>query len=60
MLMRLVTASSGRDRHRPSPPEHFQLDWSALNTSDAECYPPVVNLVVAESLEESVADLSQA
>lgn len=53
-------ASPRRDRHGTGTAEDFQLDGGALDAGDAQRDPPVVDLVVAELLQQRVADLGQA
>lgn len=49
-----------RDGHGTGTAEDFQLDGGALDAGDAQRDPPVVDLVVAELLQQRVADLGQA
>lgn len=53
-------AAARRARHRTCPAQHLQLDRRALDAGDAQGDAPVVDLVVAELLEEGVGDLRQA
>lgn len=53
-------ASPRRDRHGTGTAEDFQLDGGALDAGDAQRDPSVVDLVVAELLQQRVADLGQA
>lgn len=53
-------ATAGGDRHGVGSPENLQLDRGALDAGDAQGNPAVVDLVVAELLEEGVGDLGQA
>lgn len=52
-------AAPRRAGHGARAPQHLQLDGRALDTGDAERHAPVVDLVVAELLEQRVAYLRQ-
>lgn len=46
-------------RHRAGTTKYLELDRRALHAGDAQRHSTIVNLVVAELLEQSVADLRQ-
>lgn len=50
---------SRTDGHRTGPTEDLQLHWSTLDTSNSESHAAIVNLVVAELLQQSVRDLGE-
>jgi len=50
-------ASTRGHRHRPGTTKYLQLNWRALHAGDAQRNPTIVNLVVAELLQQGVADL---
>lgn len=53
-------ASTRGHRHRAGTAKYLQLHRRALHASDAQRYPTIVDLVVAELLQQGVADLRQA
>jgi len=53
-------APTGRHRHGARAPKHLQLHRRALHARDAQRHAPVVDLVVAEPVQQRVADLRQA
>jgi len=53
-------ASARGHRHRAGTTKYLQLYRRALHAGDAQRNPTIVNLVVAELLQQGVADLCQA
>jgi len=53
-------APARRHRHGARPAQHLQLHRRALHARDAQRHAPVVDLVVAEPVQQRVADLGQA
>lgn len=51
------TTPARRHRHGTRPAQHLQLHRRALHTRDAQRHSPIVDLVVAEPVQQRVTDL---